>query len=84
MIIGVSKPEIDAILEDFRKTTIEEDKNYSEESADFLNQFKKGLSSKSVETGAVASPPTGNGCIYICIYRYIFIYMYIYVYIYVY
>jgi hypothetical protein len=39
--LGVSKPEIDAILEDFRKTYMEEDKNFNEYTFDFLSSFRK-------------------------------------------
>jgi hypothetical protein len=39
--LGVSKPEVDAILEDFRKILIEEDKDFSDDTFDFLNSFKK-------------------------------------------
>ena len=39
--LGVSKPEVDAILEDFRKILMDEDKNFSDDTFDFLNSFKK-------------------------------------------
>lgn len=42
--LGVSKPATDAILEDFRKILMEEDKNFSNDTFDFLNSFKKRVS----------------------------------------
>ena len=39
--LGVSKPEVDAILEDFRKNLMDEDKNFSDDTFDFLKSFKK-------------------------------------------
>jgi len=59
--LGVSKPEIDAILEDFRKTVIEEDKNFSQESFDFLSSYNKVEKKKREENGVTASTATGNG-----------------------
>ena len=53
--LGVSKPEIDAILEDFRKILMEEDKNFSDDTFDFLNSFKKKVplpsSGETAESG---------------------------------
>lgn len=47
--IGVSKPEIDAILEDFRKMYID-DKEFDEESFDFLTSFRRRLPPSIAET----------------------------------
>ena len=53
--LGVSKPEIDAILEDFRKILMDEDKNFSDDTFDFLNSFKKKFpiasSTEAIESG---------------------------------
>lgn len=46
--IGVSKPEIDALLEDFRKVYME-DKELDDESVDFLDVFKRRLPSSIPE-----------------------------------
>jgi hypothetical protein len=54
--LGVSKPEVDAILEDFRKILIEEDKDFSDDTFDFLNSFKKKQPASAV---AVAGDSIG-------------------------
>jgi hypothetical protein len=53
--LGVSKPEVDAILEDFRKILIEEDKDFSDDTFDFLNSFKK-----KQPTSAAVAAATGD------------------------
>ena len=50
--LGVSKPEIDAILEDFRKILMEEDKNFSDDTFDFLNSFKKKMAVTTISESA--------------------------------
>ena len=54
--LGVSKPATDAILEDFRKILMEEDKNFSNDTFDVLNTFKKRVS-PGINMG---SPSIGN------------------------
>lgn len=55
--LGVSKPEVDAILEDFRKILIEEDKDFSDDTFDFLNSFKK----KQPAASSAAAAGGGGG-----------------------
>lgn len=61
--LGVSKPEVDAILEDFRKILMDEDKNFSDDTFDFLNSFKKKSSlssSKTTEIGNSSATAAGS------------------------
>ena len=61
--LGVSKPEVDAILEDFRKILMDEDKNFSDDTFDFLNSFKKKSalsSSKMTEIGNNSATAAGS------------------------
>jgi hypothetical protein len=48
--LGLSQPEIEAIVEDFRKMHMEDDQNFNDETFTFLNSFKKGISIPVIPT----------------------------------
>lgn len=62
--LGVSKPATDAILEDFRKILMEADKNFTVDTFDFLNSFKKRqleISTGKMVTGEEPNEETIKG-----------------------
>jgi len=52
--IGVSRPAIDAVMDDFRKTYME-GKNFDDDTFDFLETFRRRLPSSEPEAPAVVA-----------------------------